>query len=301
MKERGKYNFILNPTAGKQEVASTTEFIENSMKKRNIRFRIHYTKEPLHATELAMNISQKNETIVAVGGDGTLNEIVNGMYIAGAGNTLGILPTGSGNDTIKSLNIQNDLRAAMSYILGNKTKKIDLGRCNKQYFINIMGLGFDGAVMENMEILRQNALKKGKKGEKPSYNRALLKTIFHYRSIPLKVWVDNKKYQKKFFMICIANGTTFGGEFIIAPEAFMDDGKFSVVCINDISILKFFMHVQKVKKGLVINNPDVSYLEGKKIKIISEKKLYAQLDGECYIDNKFDISIKKGALEIFVP
>jgi len=300
METGGSYGIIVNPEAGAKDRGQNIELIKGMLDGKNTPYKIHYTKGPLHAEELAKDISGHGRLIIAMGGDGTISEVINGICAAGADTTLGILPTGSGNDTIKSLGMERDLKKCMEQILRGRTEKIDIGKCNDRYFVNIMGMGFDGAVMENMEKMREGSRKK-KKNRKPPYNRALLRTIFHYRSIPLKMWIDGKSFSQRFFMVCIANGTTFGGDFIIAPEACLTDGQFRVVCIDDISILKFFLYIRNVKKGIVIKKPEVTYLRGKNIKIISENTLYAQMDGECYINNIFNISILEKHLKVFVP
>jgi YegS/Rv2252/BmrU family lipid kinase len=233
-----------------------------------------------------------------VGGDGTINEVISGMMKCGARAKIGIVPSGSGNDLIKPLLISPELEKSVSTIIKGTTKKIDVGRCNERYFMNIMGVGFDAAVGARMHQLRCKA--KTKKG-KSFYSKALFHTIMHYKSIPLKVEIDGKKYHKKFFLVSIANGTTFGGDFVIAPMADICDGSLCLVSIESISKIRFFMHLNKVKKGRILKLPEVDYEKCKKLTIRSTVEIVAQLDGEYYCAKKFDISVIPAGLEVFVP
>jgi len=293
-----KYSVIANPFAGKLDVKDRVNYLQKQMKRSNIEYKTYYTDAPLHAREIAERVSKNSSAIVVVGGDGTVNEVVSGMMRCGSKTKIGIVPAGSGNDLIKPLSISEGLEKSVSTIIGGVTKKIDIGRCNERFFLNIMGVGFDAGVGARMHQLRIKA--KTKKG-KSFYNRALFDTIMHYKSLPLKVEIDGKKYHNRYFLVSIANGTTFGGDFVIAPMADISDGSLCLVSIESISKIRFFIHLNKVKKGKVLKLPEVDYMKCKKVTIHSDLKIPAQLDGEYYCSSKFDISVVPGGLKIFVP
>ncbi len=294
-----RWTVIINPVAGGSKRNHYHKSLEDALKKKDIQHKVYRTKGPLHAAEIAENISRNSSVLIIVGGDGTISEVINGICRSESKPALGILPTGSGNDTIKSLGIKNNLDHSIKTIINGRTKTISVGRCNRnRYFVNIMGVGFDGSVMSNMWCMRE---KDGKPPKKVSYNRALLKTILHYKSLPLKVKIDNKKINDRFFMLSVANGTTFGGDFIIAPMAEMNSPELVVVSITDISKAKFFWHVRKVKKGIKVNLPQISYRKAKRILIESKDIIHGQLDGECFNGKRFDIEVLPNKLKVLVP
>lgn len=293
-----KYGIIVNPMAGRQEMKGIVDYLRKRLGRKKLACKFFYTEFPGHANDIAKEISSNVDSIIAVGGDGTLNEVLNGLMESGSRVTLGIVPAGSGNDAVKGLNIGEDLKENVTAVLGGHTRKVDVGKCNDRYFLNIMGVGFDAAVGAKMHQLRTKA--RTKKGGS-FYNRALLHSILHYGSVRLKVEVDDHYFLERFFLVSIANGTTFGGEYIIAPMADMSDGYLRAVCISDISKMKFFLHLGKVKKGKRIRLPEVRYIKCKSMKISSDREIPAQVDGEYYSAKIFDLSIIPRRLEILVP
>ena len=293
-----RYGIIVNPMAGSREMGGIVDYIGNRLSGDKLSSRLFHTEFPGHARDIAEKICGTVDRIIIVGGDGTINEVVNGIVESGSRITVGIVPAGSGNDAVKGLNIPEDIRENIAAILGGHTREVDVGKCNERYFLNIMGVGFDAAVGAKMHQLRMKAKKiKGSS----FYNRALLHSILHYRSVPLKVEVDDHCFREDFFLVSIANGTTFGGEYIIAPMADMSDGYLRAVCISDISKMKFFLNLNKVKKGMKIRLPQVRYIRCTQIKISSDTEIPAQVDGEYYSAKIFDLSILPRRLKILVP
>ena len=293
-----KYSIIANPVAGKLAGRQYVEHIKNKLDERKIPYEIYFTEGAGHGKVLAHRLSRPQRKIIVVGGDGTINEVVNGMMKNGSDAIVGIIPAGSGNDLIKGLGIDEDIRKNISVILGDRTRKIDVGRCNDRFFINIMGVGFDAAVGARMHRLRSRSKKKRGKS---FYNKALFHTILHYESIGLRIEIDEQDYEDRFFLVSIANGTTFGGNFKIAPMAELSDGYLTAVCIRDFSKLRFFWHLNKVKKGRIIDLPEMKYIKCKKVIINSKKDIPAQLDGEYYANSRFEIKVIPSRIEMLVP
>ena len=293
-----RYGIIVNPMAGSREMGGIVDYIGNRLSGDKLSSRLFHTEFPGHARDIAEKICGTVDRIIIVGGDGTINEVVNGIVESGSRITVGIVPAGSGNDAVKGLNIPEDIRENIAAILGGHTREVDVGKCNERYFLNIMGVGFDAAVGAKMHQLRMKAKKK--KGSS-FYNRALLHSILHYRSVPLKVEVDDQCFTERYFLVSIANGTTFGGEYIIAPMADMSDGYLRAVCISDISKIKFFLNLGKVKRGVKIQLPEVRYVRCTQMKISSVREIPAQVDGEYYSAKIFDLSILPRRLKILVP
>lgn len=292
------YQVIFNPAAGMCKGGDAARFLKDRLRGAGVDVRLHRTDSTGHGREIARKVSVDGGIIVAVGGDGTLNEVTNGIMESGASPILGIVPTGSGNDTVKCLGIENEFERCCAVIMSNRKRAVDVGRCNDRYFLNICGIGFDAAVGHRMHQLR---LKGGSCRGKYLYNRALIECIARYRSQELAVDIDGEKTSRKYFLVCAANGTTFGGDFIIAPMADLSSGKLVIVCIEHISKPRFFRHLGKVRKGKKLNLPEVRYTFSKRIVIESNEEIPAQLDGEHYMSKTFDIEIIPARLEILVP
>jgi len=293
-----KFSVIANPTAGKLKGRYYTEQLKIKFDEKKVPYEIFFTEGVGHASILAEKISRRQNKIVIVGGDGTINEVVNGIMRSGSDAILGIVPAGSGNDLVKGLGIGEKIRNSISTILGERTRTIDVGKCNDRFFINIMGVGFDASVGARMHELRMRSKKK--RGGS-FYNKALFHTIFHFRSIGLEIDIDDGKFIDRYFLVSIANGTTFGGEFVIAPMADLSDGHLTAVCIRDFSKLRFFWHLPKVKKGMILDLPEVEYIPCKRLTINSDKAIPAQLDGEYYCNDRFEIEVVPSRIEMLVP
>ena len=222
---------------------------QNLVKKHTIKF----TEYAGHAVELAQQFSRdKADVIVAVGGDGTLNEVVNGMIHASSNAVLGHIPMGTANDFSKTIELNKDIDQFISLLKNNTTKTIDIGKVtclNKKeeiirYFINIADAGLGGYVA--------NTLNKSKKllGPNFTYFQAIIKGIIRFKKPLVKIKIGNISYEGKLMSIAICNGTTFGSGLIISPEAILDDGKFHITLLGDVTLLDYFKNLKKLKKAL---------------------------------------------------
>jgi len=292
------HSIIFNPLAGCRNGADIVRHIAGKLTERGIDVRQYSTRSQGHGKAIARKVSGDSDVILAVGGDGTVNEVVSGMMSSNTSVPLAILPTGSGNDAVKCLSITDSADDCIEVMLSGRRRLVDVGRCNHRYFLNIMGVGFDAAVGHRMHQLR---LKRGLAGGSSLYHRALLHCIMRYRSLELEVDIDGKVYRHRFFLVCIANGTTFGGDFTIAPMADMSSGDLTTVSIEHISKPRFFWHLGKVKKGKVIDLPEIRYRKSRKVRISSPIEIPAQLDGEYYAAKTFDVEILPGRLTVLVP
>ena len=174
------------------------------------------TTGPEDAGRIARESIGGYEVIVAVGGDGTVSQVVSGMVSSSL--PLGIIPAGSGNDFIKSLNIPNDLEKAFEIVIRGTTRVIDVGRINGIFFANGVGIGFDAAV--NRASYSINHSKKGLL----LYVWALVKTLGRFNPVPMTVTMNGERREQEVFLLSVGNGTTVGGGFRLTPHARLDDG-----------------------------------------------------------------------------
>jgi YegS/Rv2252/BmrU family lipid kinase len=223
-----------------------------------------------------------------VGGDGTLNYFLN-LY-PGLNIPLVIFNGGTGNDfhwvLYGNMNFDEQLNLALSA----EPKQIDLGKCNDKFFINGVGIGFEG------EVARSLTGKKKKSG-KVSFMAMVLRKIFSYRSAIYRVIISEKKiFEKKYLMIDVSNGSRAGGGFHIAPDAKANDGLFDVVLINSLHPLLRLRWLPVIEKGKHLGLSFIHHTRTNKIIIESDGPIHFHLDGEYYSDEKLVIEILPGRL-----
>ena len=275
-----KYIFIVNPTSGKGKALKVSENIKKVCERRHIPYEIHFTKEKGDATKIAKKYFLSKNIIYSVGGDGTLNEVVNG--IVGSKNILGIIPCGSGNDFYKTISKIDD-----------PLPLIDIGKINNKYFINIVSVGIDAEVASNVD-----KMKKMKLPPNQIYNASLVYTFFKYKFKNLDIELDNSTSRKKFTILTICNGETYGGGYRIAPSASLTDGYFDVYFVDKITkpIIPFIINM--LKKGTHEQYKKVHKYKANKLKFRCDYDLVCNIDGEIFIDRKFNVKLIEKALLI---
>jgi YegS/Rv2252/BmrU family lipid kinase len=277
------YKFIINPYSGRGNGAKVAGEIEKILREKKIDFEMELTTKPKEATEIAKKSAEKFEVVVAVGGDGTFHEVVKGLV--GTKAMLGLMPVGSGNDFAKMFNIDTDIYKSIEILQNGKTKLIDLGKCNDEYFDNSVGIGFDAVVTyESYKIKKLRGM--------AIYLSAVIKTTFTYKSPKVEIIYNGKKLHKKAFMITIGNGTRQGGGFYITPDAKIDDGLLDICIIDNLSKMQVFQHLPKTLDGSHTGLKEVTMDKTDKIIIESEDNLPVHCDGEILGMNLHKIEIE---------
>ena len=290
-----KYLFIVNPTAGSGKTRGYIEFIEDYMRERDFAYKVHITQKPMEATKIVLENSDF-DVCIAVGGDGTANEVAKGIIIRGHG-SLGIIPSGTGNDLAQALGINMDKNKAMERIFKGNTKEIDLGEAREDYFFNIASLGFDAWVVK-----KTNQIKKVVKG-KASYVLGVLAGLVTYRSKNISVDIDGELIHRKATLVAVGNGHSYGGGMKILPMARLDDQLLDICIVRDISNLKLLILFPSIFKGDHVKyEKHVEFHRGKKIKVQFEGRDLLNMDGELYqIENEVvEFSIPDKKLSVIV-
>jgi len=261
--------------------------IEAGLRQQGLRFRSALTEGPGHAIELARQAAEGGaDLVISVGGEGTLNETVNGLM----GTTgeipphieIGIIPSGTGNDFVRTLGIPRDPLDACRYLACAGSRVVDLGEISFQaeghpmlrYFVNVAGLGFDSEVVD-----RVNRSSKALGGTIP-YLRGLAVTALTYRNPYLHLELDGQVIEGRSKSIVVCNGRYFGGGMFVAPDAEVDDGVLNVVHFGDITNLEFLLQSPKVYKGTHVDHPLVETYRAHQIRIESERATLVQADGD---------------------
>lgn len=276
-----KHVFIVNPVSGRGKALKVSLGIKKICEEEKLDYEIHYTNGPKDATRIAKKVKGSKNIIYSVGGDGTLNEVLNGVI--GTKNMLAVIPAGSGNDFYRTLSKMDD-----------EMPLIDVGKVNGKYFLNVVSIGIDAEVAKNAEVM-----KKLKVPTSQIYNASIVYTFFKYKFKDIEFSVDNTRSKNKCTVLTICNGKMYGGGYKIAPEALLSDGYFDVYIVDKISKPTLPFLLGKLKKGTHESLKEVHKSKATKIKFKCDYDLVCNVDGEIIIDRKFNIKILPKSLLIY--
>ncbi|MCG8606634.1 diacylglycerol kinase family lipid kinase [bacterium] len=286
---RKKFKVIANPTAGSYAVSKNWTKVETKLIATLGDLSVEFTQAKDHATKLTRRaIEDGFETIIAVGGDGTINEVVNGFFengcVLNSETRLSFIPMGTGADWVRSVGSPNQLNAAIELILRGQVRKCDAGilQCQAfdgtprtRYFMNIADAGFGGELAGRVNQSTKRF------GSFVSYLVGLLKTLAIYKNRPVRIQVDDDFYDDRIInSVVVANGQYFGGGMWIAPNARTDDGLFELVIIGDVSRREALANINRLYKGTLALHPKVTTLTGRKVRLESESEVLIEADGE---------------------
>lgn len=298
---------IVNPVAANGAVGKRWPQVRDTLRAEGGQFDASLTEAPNHATELARDaLSAGYRTIVAVGGDGTLNEVVNGLVNDGTVDpmvNLGIIPGGTGSDLVRTLGFPHDYRVACQRLLRGKPDCIDLGlitcvsegREIQRYFLNVAGLGFDGEVAE-----RVNRSSKALGGTVPFLSSLFVK-LLTYQNKTVEVTLDSQQHlQQKANSILVCNGRYAGGSMHIGPHAALDDGLFDVIIIGDTGKLELVANVPRIYRGTHLSHPKADEYRVREVRVKAREPMLLQADGEPIGEAPATFRIIPQALHVLV-
>lgn len=278
---------IVNPIARRGNGARSIPAIRTAMTRLGADFELVQTEQPGHAIEIARQAAAGSYgTVVAVGGDGTVNEVVNGLFhAAGDGPTtvpVGVIPVGSGNDFAYMM-LRGDLsiEEACRQLVEGQNRLVDVGAVtadgnNFRYFANSLGIGFDAQVSiesRRIKVLRGFLM----------YFWAVLRTVFlHYNPTPVTVICDDQSHTQPLLMVTTAVGRRHGGGFYVTPFAVADDGLLDVCIAGNVSRPAIFPLIPRFMNGSHVSHPKCTMLQGHKVTVSSPVGLAAHIDGEIY-------------------
>ncbi len=305
-----KIVFIVNPNAAMGSTGREWPQIEKIARDRLGAFRAHLTTGPGDATMLTRNVLYKGaELVVCVGGDGTLNEVVNG-FMGKNGPVrpeamVGFIPRGTGCDYIKTIPIPVKLNRALDVIIASHTSSIDLGRLeymdhhgypSSRYFHNITSFGLGGEVDERVN--RTTTIF----GGFISFIWSTLISILIYNKKLIHLSVDNCFDQSVMvWNVVVANGQYHGGGMWVAPRAVVDDGLFHVTVIGNLSLAEVFFNLSKLYNGKLVRLKKVKTLVGKRVKASSDQRVLLDVDGEQPGQLPATIDIVQKAVRFIMP
>ena len=296
---------IVNPVAGAGRTFKNWPHISDLLKSIGLRFEHDITEAPKHAIELARAAVRKGyELVVCVGGDGTINEVVNGLYDSGAIKdvTLGIISTGTGSDYVRTIGIPPHYVDACQRLLNPTKLQVDIGVVEyanngdqvKRLFVNFAGLGFDA------EVVRATTQKYKALGGLPAYLLGLLTTLLCYRNRDITLKLDGQVQEKRVCSVVASNGKYGGGSMLVAPDADPADGLLDVLTIDDLSKPDLLWSLPRIYKGTHLTHPKVTMTRARKVEVESRQRIFLQADGELLGEAPARFSLLPSALNIAV-
>jgi len=303
MKTLSFAHLIVNPVAGAGQTARKLPLILRLLRSIGLRFEHNLTEAPGHARELARLAAGRGyELVVSVGGDGTVNEVVNGLYEAGGipHVSLGVISTGTGRDYVRTIGLPRTFEDSCRCLLNGKRRAVDVGMVEytsngtveKRLFVNFAGLGFDA------EIVRATTRRYKAISRTASYLAGLFRTLLTYHNKKLAMTIDGELVDGKMCTVLMCNGKYAGGGMLTAPEADLSDGVLDVITIGDVSKPDLLWSLPRIYKGTHLTHPKVKLRRAKTVEIQSSERIALQADGETLGHLPARVSIMPAVLKI---
>lgn len=288
--------FVINPVAGKGKGLDLIRSFEPIIKQK-IPYQIEFTKEKGEATEIVKKYTSKEDYIVfAVGGDGTINEVVNGMM--GTNSSLAILPTGSGNDFVRSIYEQYTLEDLLVELIEGSNQEIDVIRINEKYFLNITSVGLDAEVVYNASCYKKKKFIKGD----TAYVISLIKTVLGPKGTYAKVIIDGKEVcDESILLLAVANGSFYGGGIHMVPSAKVNDGLADICLIRETRLRKLLKLVPGLLKAKHTEAKEVEIYHAKEILIETKNGCKVNIDGEIIPADRVHMQMIPNGIKVRVP
>lgn len=294
MSERAiKVQAIINPISGVGSKRKIPKMIEEICRKGNCSLKISFTDYAGHASILTRRaLEEGTQYILAVGGDGTVNEIARTMIHSDA--VLGIIPKGSGNGLARELHIPMDVKRALDLIVKGHVTTIDCCKANGQIFFCTCGVGFDAAVSQKFA----NEKRRGSL----TYIKNTIEEYLSYKPEPYELLVDNQTIKEKAFLVACGNASQYGNNAFIAPHANIQDGQMDLTILSPFTPLDIAPLAIQLFTKQIDRNSKIKTMKARQVTIIRQHPGVMHLDGEPVMaDSRIDISIDPKALKVLTP
>ncbi|WP_368503789.1 diacylglycerol kinase family protein [Alkalihalophilus sp. As8PL] len=287
--------FVINKNSGKGKTLKVWDEVELYLQSKKVDYQVLVTEskeDVLQLKSLINNVHTKISGVIAIGGDGTSQEVIN--QLVDTGYPFSVIPTGSGNDFARARGLDRNVRREVDRIIGGRQEKIDLMKVDSKYCLTVIGLGFDGVVAQ---VTNQMGFKKWLGSF--SYIISVLKVLRTYKPSSVELTIDGEYLQyDKVWLIAIANYPYYGGGMKICPNATSQDGLVDICIVHGQSRWKLLLLFPSVFKGEHVKQKGVNILQGREIIVNADKQLIIHGDGEIIGVTPITITIEKNALNI---
>ncbi|WP_346855175.1 diacylglycerol kinase family protein [uncultured Draconibacterium sp.] len=306
--DQTKWTLLLNPHSGGGRGKRDLDQIEKLLQSQNFNYLLIVSEFPKHAIQQAKEAVENGcRHFIVAGGDGTLNEVVNGVFLQKEVSPeqvlIGMIPVGTGNDWIKTFGIPNTYASAVEKIVEQKTLFQDVGKLSysqggveqQRYFSNMAGFGFDALTAQKANSLKE----KGRSGMLV-YLQSLLAAFLQYKVQKVKILIDKNPVEELLFSLSIAIGKYNGGGMKQAPNAIPNNGIFDVTVIKKIGFWGILTNLAGLYSGSYIKDSHVTCFQAKEVFISSQSDLAGEVDGEALGESQFHVEILPKKLQVIV-
>ena len=286
--------YVVNPVAGKGKSLRIWREVEARLRHRREPVEFRITPEPNTVAGIAEQaVRQGYDTIVAVGGDGTIREAAG--VLAGSGCRLGIIPSGTGNDFARTLGLPHDLDALLDVVSTGNVMAADLGRIDGAYFVNIAGIGVDTEIVE--AVNRSRVIVNGT----VTYLLTAIRTVLGYDAPMMTVRVGGQEIRGRVLVLAIANGEYYGGGIRMVPGARLQDGLFHVLVASDVGRWEALRLLPLTYSGRHVTHKKCSIYTGSEVTVESDRPLAVQADGSVVGRVPVTFRVAPRALNVLMP
>ncbi len=291
---------IVNPAAGGGRALRALPAAEQALRASGLRVRLEHTRDIEHARELGRAAGAAGEIAAALGGDGLVGAVADGLRMAGpdprAGSDSGLLaivPGGRGNDFARALGIPRDPGGAAAAIANGRERAIDLGVCGEHAFVGIASCGFDSDANRIANDTRVPG--------DAAYLYGALRALAGWRPARFELELDGERLVHVGYSVAAANGRQYGGGMLLAPDASLDDGLFDVVTVADVPKRRFLRGLPRVFTGKHVRNEEVAVRRARELRIAADRPFALYADGDPIAQLPATVSTLPAAVRVIVP
>jgi YegS/Rv2252/BmrU family lipid kinase len=289
---------IVNPSAGGGLELRVLPAAERGLRDGGLRVRLEHTRDIDHARELGRAAGAAGEVAAALGGDGLVGAVADGLRDTGGqvgsdGGLLAVLPGGRGNDFARTLGIPKDPAAAAALIANGRERPIDLGVCGERAFVGIASCGFDS---DANRIANETRVP----GD-AAYLYGALRALASWRPARFELELDGELLVHVGYSVAAANGRQFGGGMVLAPDASLDDGAFDVVTVSHVSRRRYVRGLVQVFSGRHVHNDEVDVRHARELRIAADRPFTLYADGDPLAELPATVRTLPAAVRVIVP
>ena len=282
---------ILNPEAGHGKGRGLATTLAKTFRDAGMRIEVLVTPAPAEAARLAAEASDDGyATVIAAGGDGTANEIANGLV--GTTTALGLYPLGTGNDLARGLGYPRRLRDVPAFLAKARRRVIDVGELNGRVFVNAAGVGIDGVVAEGVKGSSRYV------GSTLGYFAGALGAIALYKALSMRITVDGESREGRHLIVVASNGRYFGGGMQPAPKSALDDGWLDLTIATELGKLATLGALARLYRGTHHNGTTIQAIRARTVDIALDRRVAVEIDGEVIHASEVAIKVRPGALAV---
>lgn len=286
-------NVLVNPAAGRGRAARLLPRIARRLAGLRLRFEPHISEGPGHLAEIARDLGADGGPLVVCGGDGSVNEVLNG--IDGSGATIGLIPCGSGNDLARNLGIPRDPEAACTVLAAGRVRTLDAVDAGGRRYLGVGGAGFDAEVNRRANAARSSRL------TRMVYAVEVLSTLASYRARSYRVVADGRTWEGRAMFVAVANAPCYGGGMRISPGSVMDDGRLEVCIVEAMGRLGLLGNFPRVFAGRHVGHPRFRVLPAARVRIESDRPGDFYADGEPQGSLPLEVALLPRAVRVLAP